>query len=306
MVWGARLPKAEQLFKRALGLQTLALLFYRLVLVVLVVSLLSFLALDRSLIPALVDFFGDYAGFVLGFFGDTKTLEVVGKAYLNSLILMASAITVGVSGGLLLGVFAGLQRGSAVSSLLSVVSFVGTLTPSFLLAILILLLFVQYIHPLTDVRFVLIGTGVDVFDPRRLLAPVLVLAVRPLAQMAQLSSAAVEDALRGDYVRTAYAKGLLPRMVLLRHVLPNVAAPLLTGLNSTFFYSLSSMLVVEWLFVWRGLGFKLLEAVDGHDAVRASYILAAIAVTVVILNTVVKAVIRRVDPRSAEQEVAIS
>ena len=306
MVWGARLPKAEQLFKRALGLQTLALLFYRLVLVVLVVSLLSFLALDRSLIPALVDFFGDYAGFVLGFFGDTNTLEVVGKAYLNSLILMASAITMGVSGGLMLGVFAGLQRGSAVSSLLAIVSFLGTLTPSFLLAILILLLFVQYIHPLTDVRFVLIGTGVDVFDPRRLLAPVLVLAVRPLAQMAQLSSAAVEDALRGDYVRTAYAKGLLPRMVLLRHVLPNVAAPLLTGLNSTFFYSLSSMLVVEWLFVWRGLGFKLLEAVDGHDAVRASYILAAIAVTVVILNTVVKAVIRRVDPRSAEQEAAIS
>ena len=287
-------------------MQTLALLFYRLALVVLVVSLLSFLALNRSLIPALVEFLGDYGDFVLGFFGDTDTLAVVGKAYLNSLILMASAIAVGVSTGLMLGVFAGLQRGSAVSTLLSIISFLGTLTPSFLLAILILLLFVQYIHPLTDVRFVLIGAGVDVFDPRRLLAPAIVLAVRPLAQMAQLSSAAVEDVMRGDYVRTAYAKGLLPRVVLLRHVLPNVAAPLLTGLNSTFFYSLSSMLVVEWLFAWRGLGFKLLEAVDSHDAVRASYILVAIAVTVVVLNTVVKAVIRRLDPRSAEQEAAIS
>lgn len=287
-------------------MQTLALLFYRLLLVVLVVSLLSFLALNRTIIPALVEFVGDYGGFLLGFFGDTDTLKVVGEAYVNSFILMASAIAVGVSGGLLLGVFAGLQRGSALSTLLSIVSFLGTLTPSFLLAILILLLFVQYIHALTDVRFVLIGTGVDVFDPRRLLAPAIVLAVRPLAQMAQLSSAAVEEVLRGDYVRTAYAKGLLPRVVLLRHVLPNVAAPLLTGLNSTFFYSLSSMLVVEWLFAWRGLGFKLLEAVDGHDAVRASYILVAIAVTVVILNTLVKAVIRRVDPRSAEQEAVVS
>ncbi len=287
-------------------MQTLALLFYRLLLVVLVVSLLSFLALNRSIIPALVEFVGDYGGFLLGFFGDTDTLKVVGEAYFNSFILMASAIAVGVSGGLLLGVFAGLQRGSALSNLLSIASFLGTLTPSFLLAILLLLLFVQYIHPLTDVRFVLIGTGVDVFDPRRLLAPAIVLAVRPLAQMAQLSSAAVEEVLRGDYVRTAYAKGLLPMVVLLRHVLPNVAAPLLTGLNSTFFYSLSSMLVVEWLFAWRGLGFKLLEAVDGHDAVRASYILVAIAVTVVILNTLVKAVIRRVDPRSAEQEAVVS
>ena len=287
-------------------MQTLALLFYRLVLVVLVVSLLSFLALNRSLLPALVEFLGDYGGFVLGFFGDTDTLKVVGGAYFNSFILMASAITMGVSGGLLLGVFAGLQRGSAVSTFLSIVSFAGILTPSFLLAILILLLFVQYIHPLTDVRFVLLGTGVDVFDPRRLLAPVIVLAVRPLAQMAQLASASVEDVVRGDYVRTAYAKGLLPRVVLLRHVLPNVATPLLTGLNSTFFYSLSSMLVVEWLFVWRGLGFKLLEAVGEHDAVRASYILVSIAVTVVILNTVVKGVIRRVDPRSAEQEAVIS
>ena len=287
-------------------MQTLVLLFYRLALVALLVSLLSFVALDRSLFPALIEFLGDYGSFVLGFFGDTGTLKVVGKAYLNSFILMASAITLGVSAGLLVGVFSGLRRGSAVSTVLSVVSFLGILTPSFLLAILILLLFVQYIHPLTDVRFVLLGTGVDVFDPRRLLAPVIVLAVRPLAQMAQLASAAVEDVVRGDYVRTAYAKGLLPRVVLVRHILPNVAAPLLTGLNSTFFYSLSSMLVVEWLFVWRGVGFKLLEAVNDHNAVRASYILVSIAVTVVILNTVVKAVIRRVDPRGAEQETVIS
>ena len=287
-------------------MQTLVLLFYRLALVALLVSLLSFVALDRSLFPALIEFLGDYGSFVLGFFGDTGTLKVVGKAYFNSFILMASAITLGVSAGLLVGVFSGLRRGSAVSTVLSVVSFLGILTPSFLLAILILLLFVQYIHPLTDVRFVLLGTGVDVFDPRRLLAPVIVLAVRPLAQMAQLASAAVEDVVRGDYVRTAYAKGLLPRVVLVRHILPNVAAPLLTGLNSTFFYSLSSMLVVEWLFVWRGVGFKLLEAVNDHNAVRASYILVSIAVTVVILNTVVKAVIRRVDPRGAEQETVIS
>ena len=287
-------------------MQTLVLLFYRLALVALLVSLLSFVALDRSLFPALIEFLGDYGSFVLGFFGDTGTLKVVGKAYFNSFVLMASAITLGVSAGLLVGVFSGLRRGSAVSTVLSVVSFLGILTPSFLLAILILLLFVQYIHPLTDVRFVLLGTGVDVFDPRRLFAPVIVLAVRPLAQMAQLASAAVEDVVRGDYVRTAYAKGLLPRVVLVRHILPNVAAPLLTGLNSTFFYSLSSMLVVEWLFVWRGVGFKLLEAVNDHNAVRASYILVSIAVTVVILNTVVKAVIRRVDPRGAEQETVIS
>ena len=78
--------------------------------------------------------------------------------------------------GLGLGLVGGLWPGSRVSGIASVLSFVGVLTPSFLLALLVLLLFVRYINPTFGIKLVLVSPLVDVFDPRRLFPPALVLS----------------------------------------------------------------------------------------------------------------------------------
>ena len=144
------------------------------------------------------------------------------------------------------------------------------------------------------------------FDIRRLLAPALVLSVRPLAYMTQVTIGALQEVIYSDYVRTARAKGLLRRTVLLRHILRNVAVPALTSFNSSFYFSMSSLLIVEWLFNWGGIGSRLLDAAADRDAEMASYMLVSVGITFLVINTVVKVFINRIDPRVAEAGGAVS
>ena len=228
-------------------------------------------------------------------------------AYGRSLMLLIPAVVLGSSAGVLLGLISGLRPGSRWAGLASAVSFLGVLLPSFLLSIFVLLFFVRYVTPaFGGIRFVLIRPDVAVFDPRRMIAPTMVLAVRPMALVAQITIGALQEVVNRDYIRTAYAKGLRPRTILLRHIVPNITLPVLTGINSSFFYSLSSLLVVEFLFIWRGIGSLLLDAVEQRDAILASYALLAIGVTLLVVNTSIRAVSRKVDPRVGELETVVS
>ena len=280
---------------------------------VLLVSLFSFAALDQPVIGSLYQAVSAGAravaghfNFLTGVLGHGQSLDLVLGAYMRSALLLFTAVVLGGALGFGLGVAGGLNPGSRLSGVASAVSFLGILTPSFLLALLGLYVFIVYINPAVGIRFVLISPGVDVFHPQRLIPPALVLSVRPLALVAQVTIGALQEVAHTDFVRTAHAKGLLPRTVLLRHVLPNSALPVLTALNSSFFYALSSMLIVEWIFVWRGVGWWLLDAVKHHDALLASYLLVSVAVTLLVVNTAVKFVIGVVDPRVAESESVVT
>ncbi len=208
--------------------------------------------------------------------------------------------------GLLLGFAAGMRPNSPQATAMSAISFVGVLTPSFLTSLFVMLAFVRYISPAVGIRFILLSPSVSVFDFRRLLAPAIVLALRPLAYVTQVTIGALQEVIYTDHVRTAHAKGLPPRVVLSRHVLRNVALPVLTSINSSMYFSLSSLLVVEWLFNWSGVGFYLLESVLARDALLASYLLVSIAVTLFLINTLIKLAIRQVDKRITEMDAGVS
>ena len=233
-------------------------------------------------------------------------LASVGLAYIRSMVLLLLSVALGSGLGLLLGFASGLRPNSPQATLASAVSFVGVLTPSFLTALFVMLAFVRYISPALGMRFILLSPSVSVFDYRRLLAPTIVLAVRPLAYVTQVTIGALQEVIYTDHVRTAHAKGLPPRVVLSRHVLRNVALPVLTSVNSSFYFSLSSLLVVEWLFNWSGIGLQLLEAVSKRDAETASYLLVSVGLTMLMINTAVKVAMRHIDPRLAEAEAVIS
>ena len=294
-------------------MRTLVLLGYRLALVVVLVSLFSFAALDQPVLRSLYQAFDstreavssnyDYFRHI---FEPTDQLARVGRAYIRTMTLLLVAVAIGSSLGLVIGVIGGIRPGSRISGIASWISFAGVLTPSFLLALVVLLFFVRYVSPYFGIKFVLLSPTNDFFDPRRLLAPSIVLSVRPLAYVAQITIGALNDIMRRDYIRTARAKGLLPTTVLFRHIMKNVAQPALTGLNSSFFFSLSSILVVEWLFAWGGVGFMLLESVSSRDAAMTSYLLVSLGVTLLVINTVVKVIINKVDPRVSEGETAVS
>ena len=219
-------------------------------------------------------------------------------AYFRSIILLMSGIIIGSIFGLAFGIISGVKPNSKFAGIFSYFSFAGIFVPSFLLALIVLILFVRYIGPATGIRFVLINPMVDVFDPRRLLAPSLVLAVRPMAYITQITIGALSEVVTKDYIRTANAKGLKSTIILFRHILPNIALPCLTAVNSSIFFSLSSLLVVEWLFAWNGAGYMLLEAVDKRDPVLTTYLLIFIGASFMILNYLIKLLMLKLDPRS--------
>ena len=296
-----------------MSLRTFLFLGYRLVLVVLLVTFFAFATLDQPVLRSLYqsfeslrDAFKSYFDFLTNVHKHTDTLTFVSRAYLRTMLLLLTSVVLGSVIGVGLGLFSGLRPGSRLAGAASYISFLGMLTPSFLLGIFVMLAFVRYISPWFGVRFVLLDPNVDILDPRRLIAPSLVLAARPLAFMTQVTIGALQEVIYRDYVRTAYAKGLRYDSVLFRHILPNIALPVLTALNSSFFYALSSIFVIEWLFNWQGVGFYLLESVLARDSLRASYLLVSIAVTLFLINTLIKLAIRRIDRRVAEMETVLS
>jgi len=282
-------------------------------LVFVLVSFFSFAALDQPVLRQLYTSLAlvgtssvNLFHFLTNFSEVGDRLADVGLAYLRSMVLLMLSVALGSGMGLLLGFAAGMRPNSPQATVASAVSFVGILTPSFLTALFVMLAFVRYISPFVGIRFVLLSPGVSVFDVRRLLAPAIVLAVRPLAYVTQVTISSLQEVIYSDHVRTAHSKGLPPRLVLSRHVLRNVALPVLTSINSSFYFSLSSLLVVEWLFNWSGIGLRLLEAVSKRDAETASYLLVSVGLTMLLINTGVKIAMRHIDPREAASDAVIS
>jgi ABC-type dipeptide/oligopeptide/nickel transport system permease component len=165
------------------------------------------------------------------------------------------------------------------------------------LALLIMVFFVRYLGYWTGLQWIRILPSPGFPEPREILAPALTLAARPVAYVAQVTAAHARDELRAGYVQTARGKGLRGRRVLLGHVWPNVAVPVLGAARSSLLFSMSSLPIVEYVFGWNGAGEALFEAVLGRQTVRAAFLLAALGATFVAVATLVDALGPRIDAR---------
>jgi peptide/nickel transport system permease protein len=207
-------------------------------------------ALDNSLL-----FLGDAFG------GRLEAIEELGRALPKSLGLLGASLILGTVLGILFGGFAALYRNSPISTLIINLSIIGISTPSYVAA-MFLIWTVVWIYQQTGVRVLPIyGFGWDL----RLFMPMLVLATRPLANITRLTYTTLKDVYEADYVRTAYSKGLLPRIVFIRHVLKNAGVPIFTTVGVSFRFSLSMLPIVETIFSWHGMGHALIGAAQQGD-----------------------------------------
>jgi len=127
--------------------------------------------------------------------------------------------------------------------------------------------------------------------------PALALGTVPMAVIARMTRASLLEVMRQDYVRTARAKGLRERVVVLRHAVRNALIPTLTVLGLQFGYLLGGAIITETIFAWPGTGRWLLLAVYARDfrAVQGGVLL--IATVFVIVNLLVDVAYGYVDPR---------
>jgi ABC-type dipeptide/oligopeptide/nickel transport system permease component len=227
--------------------------------------------------------------------------EVLADAYPKSLGLLAASLLLALVLGLLFGVIAAVKRRSPMSLLAFVVTLLGISTPSFFAAVLIQVVAIQW-YVTTGSRLIpLGGFGWD----EHILMPALVLAARPVAQVARVTFVALSEILDKDYIRTARAKGLRERVVLNKHALRNVAVPVLTALGVSLRFSLSSLPIVEFVFAWPGLGYMLLRAIAAGDLALVTGLSLAIGLSFMVVETLLELSYRIFDPRLRDAQARL-
>jgi peptide/nickel transport system permease protein len=244
--------------------------------------------------------FAAYAGYARGALhgdlgslasGDTVVATVL-RALPSSLLLLAGAVAVAAVLGLAIGLATVDRRTSRPGPAAFWFHLLGVSAPAFYVGIVAIqgLLLLARATGVRGLVLPAVGFGLD----RHLLLPVFALALRPTAEIARLTAETLAEQLHLAYVRTATAKGAGWRRLLWRHALPNVAAPLFVNLGNTVRYLVGSLIVVELLFDWPGVGKLLATAiaprVDGRPSSLILYdpaLLAALVTSLAALSLAV-------------------
>lgn len=221
------------------------------------------------------------------------------RALPMSLGLLGIAMLLAALVGLTVGAGAAIRRNSRFSRLLLFSSVLGVSTPSFFAAML-LIWFAVWLYQTTGRHIVPVaGFGWDA----HVILPALVLAVRPAAAVTRLSYNALVDILESDYIRTARAKGVSPRLILIRHVLRNAGVPILTTVGVSLRFSLAVLPIVESVFNWPGIGLRLLKSIEIQDATAVVGMTLPLILLFVVVNLLLETIYPMVDPRLRTTEV---
>ncbi len=204
----------------------------------------------------------------------------------------ALLVTIGL--GLLLGVIAALRQNTWVDYIASSASVVGYSIPSFVLAIFGLLLAGHYFYIWTGGTFYYIP-GWGKFE--QIPVPALALGLPYAAYVARLTRASMLETIRTDYVRTAWAKGLRPRVVVIRHALRNALIPVVTILGPLITGIITGSVVIENIFGIPGLGKEFITSILARDYNIVIGVFTFYAALVGLANLAVDVIYPILDPR---------
>jgi peptide/nickel transport system permease protein len=238
--------------------------------------------------------FAEYMGGVFrGDFGDSlrqrrPTLEIIGERLPATFELALAALFFAMLVAIPLGLAGGMRPGRPVDVVARGVGLAGQTVPNFWLGMLLIVWFA------VDLGW-FPAFGRD--DLSSIVLPAVALGFAGMGQLVRLTRSSVLEVRKSDYVRTAEAKGLRGRVVSLKHVLPNVAIPIVSVLGIQFTYLLGGSVYIEVVFAWPGLGTLLETAIRDTDfpLVQAITIfLSLVAISIHLLTDLLYGVI---DPR---------
>jgi ABC-type dipeptide/oligopeptide/nickel transport system permease component len=220
-------------------------------------------------------------------------VEFVSQTLGRSVGLLLGSLAVALLSGVSLGVIAAYSKRKLSSALVFTISLLGISTPSFLLAMLLWVVNI-YVHNIFDMKVLpSVGFGWD----EHMVMPVLVLAMRPLAQLAQVTHVSLNEVLKQDYIRTAHAKGLRWVDVRNRHALRNIFIPIFTTLGVSLRFSLASLPIVELFFDWPGVGSTLFEAINQGEVFLVVDLLLSLGLFFLFVNLVLEILFPIIDAR---------
>ncbi|HYM04623.1 MAG TPA: ABC transporter permease, partial [Stellaceae bacterium] len=193
------------------------------------------------------------------------TLAVVLPRLLNSAVLMGSSFLLSLAIALPIAAAAARRPGSALDGAVNFLSFAGISVPPFWLALVFILVFAARLGWLPAGGIRTIGDGGFVDLAKHLMLPVLTLTLLRIGTYLRFMRAAMIEALRQDYIRTARAKGASEGRVLWHHAFRNALIPVITIVALSFGSLFSGALVTETMFAYPGMGKLIYDAILGND-----------------------------------------
>lgn len=233
-----------------------------------------------------------------------KVSALIVERFPATLELAGTAAVLAMGLGVLAGVYAALSRGRLVAQAMMAASLLGVSLPSFLIGILLILVFAVTLNWFPSfgrgdvVAFGAWTTGLLTTDGwRHLVLPAITLAVPQITLIMRLVRAEMLEVLRTDYIKFARARGLTDRAVHFGHALKNTLVPVITIMGLRLGALLAFAIITETVFQWPGMGLLFIQAVQFTDIpVMAAY-LCLIALMFVTINLVVDLLYFAVDPR---------
>ncbi len=194
------------------------------------------------------------------------------------------------------GIVAALRRGTALDPLVTSASQLGAAIPSFWLGLMLILLFAVRLHWLPAGGFVAWHTG-PLRSLRSLLLPMVALGLGQAAVMTRMTRAAMIETLDQDYVRTARAKGLASRRVILVHALRNALVTIVTIFGLSLTNVFIGSIIIEQVFALPGMGRLVLTAIGARDFPLLQGEILVYAATIIALSFLVDVSYSILDPR---------
>ncbi|MEL0108126.1 MAG: ABC transporter permease [Rhodospirillaceae bacterium] len=192
-------------------------------------------------------------------------LDVLWPALANTLILLGLTMFFSIIIGLPLGIIAALKPYSKVDYFVNFLAFGGISTPSFWLALLLIIFFSVQLGILPASAMV-IGNNAGFWEHAAALAlPVMTLTIHSIASYSRHMRSNMIEIMRRDYIRTARAKGSSEQRVVLKHALRNALIPVVTIFGLDFGTLFSGALVTETIFAYPGMGKLIFDSIMGND-----------------------------------------
>jgi ABC-type dipeptide/oligopeptide/nickel transport system permease component len=248
------------------------------------------MGLDKPIVVQYVRYLGDLVQ------GDLGTSRVYQQGVLDevrsrlpaTLLLAGAAMLIAVVVGVTLGIISAIRPSSWIDYLSMVTAVGGVSLPAFWLGLMLIIIFSVKLD-----LFPVAGFN----EPLSIVLPAVTLAAHQMAVLARITRSSMLGVLSQDYMRTARAKGLHERPVILRHALRNALIPTITIAGMQLGYLLGGSLVVETVFAWPGLGRLMIDSIQLRDYTMIQAIVLVFAVLMLMVNLLVDVLYSVIDPR---------
>jgi len=239
--------------------------------------------------------------FVTGKWGESPVTSVpiastVIRALGNSMLLAGFALIIIVPLSILVGVFAGLRRDSLIDRTITISSLSMTVIPEFVSGVILIWLFAVQLKwlPVTATA----PDGSNIFQRLYyLILPAIPLMFLELGYIARMARVGTVQVLGSPYIRTAVLKGLPRRRVIFGHVLRNAMVPTVTVIGSQIGWLIGGLVVIEFLFVYPGIGQLMLTSAQTHDVPMLEASVLMVAVIYMVANLIADIVVALLNPR---------